>query len=180
MTNFTIDSNIPISGAIKYPFGDMNIGDSFFAPNIDNKNSSRSLSSSSAAFRKRYQPSWDFSVRSRTEDNIRGARIWRIENNSDGAPIRRRSKSRAYFYNDGGFNERHARKFDIINNPNNSKLPYIHFHNNGSRFISLYGSSINISLSQALVNKYSLRKNDVINTNLTDPSGHQITFVYKC
>jgi hypothetical protein len=79
-----IDKNVPIpSGAGKrtliYPFEDMEVGDSFFAPG----KTSDQLTNAGAHYRKKN--GWGFSARNTEEIEtgaeapIKGARIWRMK-----------------------------------------------------------------------------------------------------
>lgn len=72
---YTIDKRKPIpkrtrgQGATKYPFREMSIGDSFFAPHCTTAKLTAAAS---------YYGPKRFSARKVTERGIPGARIWRI------------------------------------------------------------------------------------------------------
>lgn len=71
---YTIDKNVEMpSGKTEWPFKDMEVGDSFFAPG---KNT-RQLQNASSHYRK--IAGMKFRAAAVTEDGVEGARIWRIE-----------------------------------------------------------------------------------------------------
>ena len=69
-----IDDNIPIpeKRTHKYPFGNMKVGQSFFAPNIGRDYPLSSLGN------KRFHPK-KFRQSTVTENGVTGLRVWRIE-----------------------------------------------------------------------------------------------------
>jgi len=82
MEDIKIESGVAMpkfrhSTARKYPFKDMNVGDSFFIP-ADNKKDmlrmSGSVSACWAAFKKNHKKDWVF----RTNKVDGGIRVWRI------------------------------------------------------------------------------------------------------
>lgn len=76
---YEIEKNIPLMGArksvLKYPFQDMEIGDSFFIPKGATKHVSASVQSCIKAYNKYYNK--DIKVVTRREET--GVRVWRIE-----------------------------------------------------------------------------------------------------
>ena len=69
-----IDKDVPRpTRQTTYPFADMEIGDSFFA---EGKNGNQ-LRNAAGHYRKKN--GWKFEVEERVENNVKGARIWRIE-----------------------------------------------------------------------------------------------------
>lgn len=71
-----IDKNValPTSGAnAKYPFADLSIGDSFFAPG---RTSAQISPCTAHAQRER---GGKFTARTVTENGVKGVRVWRIE-----------------------------------------------------------------------------------------------------
>lgn len=70
--NVTIPATakVPASKA-KYPFGEMEINDSFFVPG----KTKMASTIASAAHRTGHKYDWDV----RTEDGVEGVRIWRVE-----------------------------------------------------------------------------------------------------
>jgi len=70
----TIDTSVPIPkrGNIKYPFSEMDPGDSFFVP----KKGGLLLS---AKWRKMNHPDEDYLVRTVVENGVSGYRCWRIQ-----------------------------------------------------------------------------------------------------
>lgn len=78
MSDFVIEKNVPIPEAPKkYPFMDMEIGDSFFAEGTQPTRLNNSTSSARKAGRR-------FTMRSVTEENaegkeVQGTRVWRVE-----------------------------------------------------------------------------------------------------
>ena len=72
-----IEKNIPIpesAGESKYPFKDMEVGDSVF---VEGQTSQGAAMMSAKNIERRYGVK--FSARKRTEDGVDGVRIWRIE-----------------------------------------------------------------------------------------------------
>jgi hypothetical protein len=72
--SYKIDKGIPRSDVVnvpKYPFADMEIGDSFFVPRNE------SMSATVMANVGKLKPK-KFSYRRRTEDGIDGNRFWRV------------------------------------------------------------------------------------------------------
>ena len=69
MAQPTIDKNIPIpKRRTKWPFADMEVGDSFFAPGF--------ASDEFSGRTKHYAPK-KFTVRTVIENGVRGVRVWR-------------------------------------------------------------------------------------------------------
>lgn len=68
------DKNIPIPTRTKYKFSEMEIGDSAWWP----ANSSK-LAMACASFRNRH-PDFKFTCRTEFKNGVKGARVWRIEN----------------------------------------------------------------------------------------------------
>lgn len=68
-----IDKNIPLPSerTSKYPVRQLELGESFFAPNISRTNIASSLQYAAGLGRK-------FATRRVTEDGVRGLRVWRI------------------------------------------------------------------------------------------------------
>jgi hypothetical protein len=63
-----IDKQIPIpNGRNKYPFAEMEIGDSFFVANVRSSN-----------IQLRYYKPKQFTRRSVVKDGVQGVRVWRI------------------------------------------------------------------------------------------------------
>jgi hypothetical protein len=72
-----IESNIPIpprgdGSRETYPFSKMAVGDSFFAPGA----TTQKLAGSFSTQRRRYGRK--FSVRTLTENGVKGVRVWRV------------------------------------------------------------------------------------------------------
>ena len=65
-----IDKNVPMPSAGKYPFGDMDVGDSFF---VAGKTAAQM--GGTMHFRKPKK----FTTRTVTENGVKGIRIWRVE-----------------------------------------------------------------------------------------------------
>ena len=91
MADFKIDSGIAVptdyhSREFKYPFDDMDVGDSFFIqPEYEDETVKR-LGNRVAQARQNYQKRCvrqgkevQFTQRMRTEDNISGYRVWRVK-----------------------------------------------------------------------------------------------------
>lgn len=83
---YEIERGVPLppranlAGHTKYPFGEMEIGDSFFIPidTIDGKKPSDSVSSAAYVFGKRNNKK--FTTRQvREEGTIKGYRVWRVQ-----------------------------------------------------------------------------------------------------
>jgi len=74
MSDFKIDRDVPMPERVsKYPFGDMEVGDSFFAPG----KTTRQLQNAASHHRKNGMA---FRSLSDTDENgTEGARIWRIK-----------------------------------------------------------------------------------------------------
>lgn len=73
-----IDKDVPMpanagSKSHVYPFQNMEVGDSFFAAG----KTGDQLTNAAAHYRKRN--SWGFSCRNTVENEVKGARIWRIK-----------------------------------------------------------------------------------------------------
>ena len=74
-----IDKDIPIAAhppktkVSKYPWPDMEVGDSFFLPGI------KTADFSGAAHSAGLRTGKKFSLRSVTEDGVEGARCWRVK-----------------------------------------------------------------------------------------------------
>ena len=74
---FDVDDNVPMPtkgapGWKKYPFAEMEVGHSFFAPLPSTMLSNASINWGKAHGRR-------FSVRKVTENGVQGARVWRVE-----------------------------------------------------------------------------------------------------
>lgn len=86
MAQIKIDKGIPIPERrthTKFPFADMEIGDSFFVPAKQTKMST--LAARVSVARKRHAPR-SFLLAKVTEKKIEGTRVWRIEDREpDGA-----------------------------------------------------------------------------------------------
>lgn len=83
-----IDKNIPIpdgrytnGGITKYPFRDMEVGDSFFVPDEGKtgKQWQQKLYMYAASIRRHGMPELRITAKIVTENNISGVRVWRIE-----------------------------------------------------------------------------------------------------
>lgn len=78
MSGIKIDKNVPfpqhLLRQMKYPFDQMEVGDSFFAPMQDPRN----ISGSVAAAKKKH-PKRGFTTEGRFEGNFFGVRVWRTE-----------------------------------------------------------------------------------------------------
>jgi hypothetical protein len=70
----TIEAGIPLPERAKYPFRDMEVGDSMF---FEDENQGASARVASLRFVKAHQPDWKFTLR-RAEDKP-GWRLWRVE-----------------------------------------------------------------------------------------------------
>ncbi len=77
MSETKIDKNIPFpsrnSWHAKYPFPEMEVGDSFFVPN----KTTRDLCGTVAGWTKRH-PGAKFTSRTVRENDIDGVRVWRV------------------------------------------------------------------------------------------------------
>ena len=76
-TSFKIDSDVPApkqraGRPVKYPFSQLEVGQSFFAPHV----SAAGVSAASRMFAKRN--GGHFSTRTWIENGVEGARVWRI------------------------------------------------------------------------------------------------------
>lgn len=75
-TKFVIESGVPVpprasgAGESKYPFNDMKVGDSFFAPAC----SSQALSNATRAYKMTHAPGSKWTTRKEGD----GVRVWRI------------------------------------------------------------------------------------------------------
>ena len=85
-TGVTIDIGVPLPedrrATVKYPFGNMEKGDSFFVAVVSGDNGDRlknRLSQASRTFGKRQDPERKFILRTRLENEISGVRVWRTE-----------------------------------------------------------------------------------------------------
>ena len=85
-TGITIDIGIPLPedrrSNTKYPFGNMEVGDSFFVQVAAGDNGDRlknRLSQASRTFGKRQDPERKYILRTRLENEISGVRVWRTE-----------------------------------------------------------------------------------------------------
>ena len=76
---FQIDKGIlPPRGhakPVKYPWAGMDVDDSFFVP----ARSASHMSTAAKNWATRNRPEWVFQSESRTEGDVKGARVWRIE-----------------------------------------------------------------------------------------------------
>ncbi len=72
MTKITIDKNVPLPSRSKYPYFDMEIGDSFFAA----EGSSEKITGSWAYQKRRYGRK--FSYRKWNENGNDGFRVWKV------------------------------------------------------------------------------------------------------
>lgn len=78
MTEIKVDKNIPLplnsgsGGPSKYPWCDMEVGDSFFAPST-----TKTMAGSIAARGKKYGEK--HTIRAVTENSVKGVRVWRIK-----------------------------------------------------------------------------------------------------
>jgi hypothetical protein len=74
---FTVEAAVPIpppkSGSTKYPFPIMQVGDSFFVPNVRRENFCSCIAN--ARFK---NPGTNFTTRRVTENGVKGVRVWRI------------------------------------------------------------------------------------------------------
>lgn len=75
MTDIKLDTNVPLPTVVsfKYPFDDMNIGDSFFVPGTEAIRKLRGAASYHAR-----KSSAKYSVRTTEEGDNVGARCWRV------------------------------------------------------------------------------------------------------
>jgi len=74
---FQIDKNVPAPYAQrnrKFPWGEMQPGDSFFVPS----RTTRTMGGTLGQARKQY-PDWVLVARTVTEDGVKGVRVWRVE-----------------------------------------------------------------------------------------------------
>lgn len=72
MADFKVDKNIPPpTRKAKYPFAEMQVGDSFFVPDM----TTRSLQNAASYYRKTLN--YKFESKAREENGVKGARIWR-------------------------------------------------------------------------------------------------------
>jgi len=85
-TGVTIDIGIPLPqdrrSNVRYPFGNMEIGDSFFVTVVSGDNGDRlknRLSQATRTFGKRQDPERKFILRTRLENEISGVRVWRTQ-----------------------------------------------------------------------------------------------------
>lgn len=73
-----IEKNVPIPDAMrfgkprKYPFAEMDVGDSFFAPNVGISAMAGSITYASKRHGKK------FATRFLTENGVKGVRVWRV------------------------------------------------------------------------------------------------------
>jgi hypothetical protein len=79
MSEIKIDKGVPVppltqGRRMKYPFRQMEVGDSFFVPGVK---TSSGFSGCLHGVRK--STGWTFTCRSRVEDGVQGVRVWRIE-----------------------------------------------------------------------------------------------------
>ena len=78
MDRLRIDKGIPIPKKTRYPFTEMKIGDSFFAPLAEGKRIERLQSSITGAARS-LRDRLRITTRRVEEKGIAGVRVWRIE-----------------------------------------------------------------------------------------------------
>mgnify|MGYP003144867046 FL=1 len=82
-TGVTIDIGIPLPedrrANVKYPFGNMEVGDSFFVQVAAGDRLKNRLSQASRTFGKRQDPERKYILRTRLENEISGVRVWRTE-----------------------------------------------------------------------------------------------------
>ena len=74
--SYKIEKDVPMPETTRqttYPFSDMEVGDSFFAPD----KTSEQLRNASSHWRKK--KGWKFTAQNVIEDDVQGARIWRSE-----------------------------------------------------------------------------------------------------
>ena len=79
--SFVIEQGVPVpAGRSRYPFADMEVGDSFFV-GVDSKETAtkriQSVRAQAGRFAK--ENGVKFSVRSVVEDEVPGVRCWRVE-----------------------------------------------------------------------------------------------------
>ncbi len=91
MGDYKIDSEVPVptdfrSTELKYPFEEMKVGDSFFIPPRSEEETVKGLGNRVAQARQTYQKRMArreeevrFTQRMRTEDDVTGYRIWRVQ-----------------------------------------------------------------------------------------------------
>jgi hypothetical protein len=70
MSEYELTDSIPMPPPSKYPFGDMAVGQSFFAAGTNHR-----MRTAAAAFGKR--KGLTFACRILTENGVRGFRVWR-------------------------------------------------------------------------------------------------------
>ena len=73
MSKFKIENDIPLPPGNKYPFGELEIGQSFFASGKEGANAQPASSRYGRVHGKK------FVSRSVTENGVVGRRIWRVE-----------------------------------------------------------------------------------------------------
>lgn len=73
----SIDKNVPLPEGVaretKWPFADMEVGDSFFAAG----HTSNQMTNAASHWRKK--KGWAFACRNVEEQNVKGARVWRTK-----------------------------------------------------------------------------------------------------
>lgn len=78
-----VEQNIPIpkmaSSRGLFPWHDMQVGDSFFAPGYKTGNPSNGLKSFNASAGDEIIPGSKWRVRSVVEDGVQGLRVWRLK-----------------------------------------------------------------------------------------------------
>ena len=91
MGDYKIDSGVPIPAdfrqtGLKYPFDEMNVGDSFYISPRSEEETVKQLSNRIAQARQAYQKRMGkrreevrFTQRMWTEDEVAGYRIWRVK-----------------------------------------------------------------------------------------------------
>jgi hypothetical protein len=77
---YEIEKNIPMKTRGKYPFNEMEVGDSFFVPNpFHNKARQAALARNGKRYRKRAGKTQRFVTRTAVHMTATGVRIWRVE-----------------------------------------------------------------------------------------------------
>ena len=75
MSEFKVEKGIPIqSWGTSYPWDEMEVGDSFFAEG----KKINVLTSAVSSRRKKY-PEETYAARTRTENGVKGVRVWRVK-----------------------------------------------------------------------------------------------------
>lgn len=78
---YKVEKGVPFPGPLqtwrKYPFGDMEPGDSFFVPDVSRR---QALQSSVSWYKRRHpREKLEFATRTAEENGVEGVRCWRVK-----------------------------------------------------------------------------------------------------